>query len=175
MQKWRNVSKVCLKSMKGFNLNLKFLFTFAASASLSSASMFSPALALDANTFDYEHITATPVEIEQRSKTVLGQSYDYPKGVPALYPYNIIIKPGQKTSWHKHAVPLYVKVISGSLSVDYGSKGKRTFTKGMSYVEALDWCHQGYSTNNQETVVFGLYIAEQKPNRVKPIDCSGPE
>ena len=171
---------VGLKFKTGFNLNLKSLFIFAASASLSSASLISSSLiseslATEAISVDYEHITATPVAVEQRSKTVLGQGYNYPKGVPALYAYSIIIKPGKKTNWHKYSVPLYVEVVSGSLTVDYGSKGKRTFTQGMSYVEALEWCHQGYSTTNQETALFVLYFAEQKSNHVKPIACSGPE
>ncbi len=149
---------------------LKPFLLFAASASLCST-----CLAAHEGSANYEHITATPIEIEQRSKTVLGQSYHFPKGVPALYAWRITIKPGQKSDWHKHAVPLFLKVNSGSLTVDYGSKGKRTFSKGMSYVEALDWCHQGYSTGNQETVVFGLYLAQESPNHVKPIPCDGPE
>lgn len=123
----------------------------------------------------YEGISATPIPIEKRSTTVLGQSYQFPEGVPALYAYNIVIKPGQKTNWHKHAVPLYAYILSGSLTVDYGSKGSRVFEKGMSYIEAIDWCHQGYVSGNEEAVIFGIYMAQVDPNEVKPIPCDGPQ
>jgi len=128
-----------------------------------------------AESVSYEGISVTPVPIEKRSTTVLGQSYQFPEGVPALYAYNIVIKPGQKTSWHKHAVPLYAYILSGSLTVDYGSKGSRVFEKGMSYIEAIDWCHQGYVSGNEEAVIFGIYMAQVDPNEVKPIPCDGPQ
>lgn len=128
-----------------------------------------------AESVPYEGISVTPIPIENRSTTVLGQSYQFPEGVPALYAYNIVIKPGQKTNWHKHAVPLYAYILSGSLTVDYGSKGSRVFGKGMSYIEAIDWCHQGYVSGNEEAVIFGIYMAQVDPNEVKPIPCDGPQ
>ena len=128
-----------------------------------------------AESVSYEGISVTQVPIEKRSTTVLGQSYQFPEGVPALYAYNIVIKPGQKTNWHKHAVPLYAYILSGSLTVDYGSKGSRVFGKGMSYIEAIDWCHQGYVSGNEEAVIFGIYMAQMDPNEVKPIPCDGPQ
>ena len=128
-----------------------------------------------AESVSYEGISVTPIPIEKRSTTVLGQSYQFPEGVPALYAYNIVIKPGQKTNWHKHAVPLYAYILSGSLTVDYGSKGSRVFEKGMSYIEAIDWCHQGYVSGNEEAVIFGIYMAQVDPNEVKPIPCDGPQ
>ena len=128
-----------------------------------------------AGSVSYEGISATPIPIENRSATVLGQSYQFPEGVPALYAYNIVIKPGQKTGWHKHAVPLYAYILSGSLTVDYGSKGSRVFEKGMSYIEAIDWCHRGYVSGDEEAVIFGMYMAQVDPNEVKPIPCDGPQ
>ena len=89
------------------------------------------------------HIHSGPIKGGQ---SVLGQSYQFPEGVPALYAYNIVIKPGQKTNWHKHTVPLYAYILSGSLTVDYGSKGSRVFEKGMSYIEAIDFRHRGPSS-----------------------------
>ncbi|MDP6171376.1 MAG: cupin domain-containing protein [Prochlorococcus sp.] len=140
-----------------------------------SALIGGSSLATEVDSVTYEHISAEPMKIEQRSRTVLGQSYNYPKGIPALYAYSIRIKPGQKTDWHKHEIPFFASIISGSLIVDYGSKGKRTFEKGMSFVEAIDWCHQGYSASNKETVIFGLYLAQLRPNQVKPVACDGPQ
>ena len=86
-----------------------------------------------------------------------------------------MIKPGQKTNWHQHLVPLYAYIKSGTLTVDYGSKGKRTFKKGESYIEAIDWCHQGLNLADDDLLVFGLYIAQVNPDQVKPVPCDGPQ
>ncbi|HGY5551574.1 MAG TPA: cupin domain-containing protein [Prochlorococcus sp.] len=154
------------------NLRMKFFsFSLLAFSALIGGNSF----AAEVDSVAYEHISAVPMKIEHRSTTVLGQSYNYPKGIPALYAYNITIKPGQKTDWHKHEVPLFASIVSGSLTVDYGSKGKRTFTEGMSYVEAIDWCHQGYSTDSKQTVIFGLYLAQLNPDQAKPVPCLGPQ
>ena len=128
-----------------------------------------------ADTQMYEGITATPIPLEQRSATILGQKYQLPKGSPAIYAYDIVIKPGQKTNWHQHLVPLYAYIKSGTLTVDYGSKGKRTFEKGESYIEAIDWCHQGLNLADDDLLVFGLYIAQMNPDQVKPVPCDGPQ
>ena len=47
-----------------------------------------------ADTQMYEGITATPIPLEQRSATILGQNYQLPKGSPAIYAYDIEIMPG---------------------------------------------------------------------------------
>ncbi|HCK75694.1 MAG TPA: hypothetical protein DHW07_00960 [Gammaproteobacteria bacterium] len=123
----------------------------------------------------YEQIVATPIEIKERSKTVIGQDYRYPSGEPVLLAYRIVVKPGQKTSWHKHSVPLFAYVMSGVLEVDYGSKGVKKFEKGTGFVEAIDWCHQGIGLGDEDVVVLGLYLAKDSPDSAKPVICNGPQ
>lgn len=123
----------------------------------------------------YENIVATPIEISEQSATVVGEEYRYPSGKPVLLAYRIVLKPGTKTSWHKHSVPLFAYVMSGVLEVDYGSKGVKRFEKGMSFVEAIEWCHQGVGLGDEEVVVLGLYLGEDSPESAKPIVCDGPQ
>ena len=76
-----------------------------------------------------------------------------------------------KTGPHKHAIPLLAYVIAGTLGVDYGSRGKRSFSPGEAYVEAIDWCHVGYAVGNEEVEIIGIYLGQQDPNQIKPLPC----
>ena len=40
---------------------------------------------------------------------------------------------------------------------------------------AIDWCHQGLNLADDDLLVFGLYIAQVKPDHVKPVSCDGPQ
>ena len=151
-------------------LNDKFLTSVVVLSSMLTHPVYA-----GIDSVDYEHISAIPLRIQQRSRTVLGQRYQYPKGTPALQAYRITIEPGQKTAWHRHSVPLFLNIISGSITVDYGTKGKRIFKKGMSYVEAINWCHQGYANGSQKAIILGLYISDLETDQSKPIDCQGPQ
>jgi len=122
-----------------------------------------------------EDLSATPIKMEFPSKTILGQDYTYPSGVPFIESFIFEIPVGKQTSLHKHAVPMYAYVTSGELEVDYGSKGKRTFKPGSSYVEAIDWCHVGRPLGNQPVKILGVYLAQEDPNRSKPEVCSKPQ
>lgn len=123
----------------------------------------------------YEDITAVEIPNITPSKTILGQDFKYPAGVPLIKAYNIEIPPGKQTTLHKHAVPLYAYIVSGDLEVDYGSKGKRVFKAGTSYVEAINWCHLGKTIGNQPVKVIGIYLAQVNPDQVKPETCAKPD
>jgi len=62
-------------------------------------------------------------------------------------------------------------VISGTLGVDYGSRGKRSFSAGEAYVEAIDWCQIGSALGDKEVQIIGIYLGEQSPNEIKPKSC----
>lgn len=122
-----------------------------------------------------EDLSATPIKMEFPSKTILGQDYTYPAGVPLVESFIFEIPVGKQTSLHKHAVPMYAYVFSGELEVDYGSKGKRTFKPGSAYVEAIDWCHFGRALGNQPVKILGVYLGQEKPNQIKPEVCAKPQ
>jgi quercetin dioxygenase-like cupin family protein len=119
----------------------------------------------------YENITAKPIPVEQGPKTILGQDFKYPTGTPLIKAFDITIPPGKQTSLHSHAIPLYAYVISGELEVDYGSKGKRTFKAGTSYIEAIHWCHIGKSMGGKPVRIIGVYLGQENPDQIAPTDC----
>ena len=122
----------------------------------------------------YEDIEATPIVIVGALKTTLGQDFKYPAGQPLIKAFNIEIPVGKQTNLHKHLVPLYVYIVSGDLEVDYGSKGKKIYKPGASYVEAIDWCHVGKASCKAPVKVIGVYLGEQTPDQIKPETCSKP-
>lgn len=119
----------------------------------------------------YEAVSALPIPIEAPSQTVLGQPYTFPEGTPLIKTFKITIEPGMKTGPHKHAIPLIAYVFSGTLGVDYGSRGKRSFAAGQAYVEAIDWCHVGYAVGSQAVGILGIYLGQQDPDQIKPEPC----
>jgi quercetin dioxygenase-like cupin family protein len=120
----------------------------------------------------YEDITAYPIAFQGGNKTIIGQDFNYPTGTPLVKAFNIAFKPGNQTEIHKHAVPLYVYVVSGEMQVDYGSKGKKIFKAGDSYIEAMNWCHKAATYNNKSPAVIGIYLGQENPNQIKPESCS---
>lgn len=122
----------------------------------------------------YEDIEATPITIVGAPKTTLGQDFKYPSGQPLIEAFNIEIPVGKQTDLHKHLVPLYIYIVSGDLEVDYGSKGKKIYKPGTSYVEAIDWCHIGMVAGKLPVKVIGIYLGEKTPDQIKPVPCAKP-
>lgn len=122
----------------------------------------------------YEDINATVISIIGAPKTTLGQDFKYPAGQPLIKAFNIEIPVGKQTDLHKHLVPLYVYIVSGELEVDYGSKGKKIYRPGTSYVEAMNWCHIGKVAGKAPVNVIGVYLGEQTPDQIKPETCAKP-
>jgi quercetin dioxygenase-like cupin family protein len=73
------------------------------------------------------------------NETIVGQKIAYPAGEPKV------------TGWHTHQVPLFVTVMDGEVSVDYGSKGVKLYKAGDSFLEAMDWPHN--ATNKTDAIV----------------------
>ncbi len=122
----------------------------------------------------YEDIEATEILIAQLPKTILGQDFKYPAGQPLIKAFLIDIPVGKPTGLHKHAIPLFVYVVSGDLEVDYGSKGKKTFKSGTSFVEAIEWCHFGKASGQLPVKIIGVYLGQEKPDQIKPEPCTKP-
>ena len=123
----------------------------------------------------YEDINATIISVIGSPKTTLGQDFKYPAGQPLIKAFNIEIPVGKKTDLHRHLVPLYVYIVSGDLEVDYGSKGKKIYKPGTSYVEAINWCHIGKVAGKTPVNVIGVYLGEQTPDQIKPETCTKPD
>lgn len=121
--------------------------------------------------------TEAPITAEtllSTQTTVIGQPFDYPTETPAEISASIVtIAPGAETGWHIHPVPLFGYMLEGTLTVDYGSRGTRTYESGDSLVEAWNWPHNGINHGDVPVQVMVVYAgAEGLPTAV-PTD--GPD
>ena len=110
------------------------------------------------------------------NKTVLGQPLAYPASELMITAAIVTIPPGGETGWHFHEVPLFVYIMSGEVTVDYGSEGTRTFEAGASFMEAFEWAHNATNTGTEPVEIMAVYLgAEGLENAVAvdgPIDST---
>lgn len=105
------------------------------------------------------------------AKTVMGENLKLPDGSPLHIISTIVtIDPGEKTGWHKHGVPLYIYILSGEVTVDYGEKGERTFGPGGSYMEAMAYWHRGTNLGKEAVRILCVYMGSDKAQNVIPRD-----
>jgi mannose-6-phosphate isomerase-like protein (cupin superfamily) len=65
---------------------------------------------------------------------------------------------GVQTGWHTHPVPLFGYIIEGELTVDYGTKGKRTYLKGDGLAEAMNEAHNGHNMGPHPVKILAVFI-----------------
>lgn len=102
-------------------------------------------------------------------QSIIGETLVYPTGSLAKITSLIVnMAPGETTGWHKHGVPLFAYILAGQVTVDYGDKGKRTYTKGMSFMEAMDQNHNGHNDGSEMTKILAVFIgADDGKNVIK--------
>ena len=98
-------------------------------------------------------------EILKTDRTIIGEKIVYPGGGEAeIRSMVVVIAPGEDTKWHKHPVPLYAYILSGTLTVDYGDKGKRTYVTGDAFMEAMDQWHRGQNDGNEPVRILAVFM-----------------
>lgn len=94
--------------------------------------------------------------------TVLGETIRYPTSGPARVTASIVtIAPGADTVFHRHPAPLVAYMLSGVLTVDYGSHGKRIYRQGDAFVEAMDVAHRGTNLGTETVSILAIYIGAE--------------
>ncbi len=79
------------------------------------------------------------------------------------------LPPGAETGWHKHPVPVYAYVVSGTLSVDLDDGTRLTFREGDAVIEVVDTMHNGANRGTEPVRLVVVYCgAEGTPNVVRP-------
>jgi quercetin dioxygenase-like cupin family protein len=122
----------------------------------------------------FKTIRIKPIPMEN-AKTIIGQDFLYPGGTPQIQVFEIEIPPGQQTTLHRHAIPLFAYIASGDLELDYGSKGKKIVRSGSSFVEAINWCHFGKPLGNQSVRIIAVYLGQKNPDLAISEDCTKPD
>jgi quercetin dioxygenase-like cupin family protein len=92
------------------------------------------------------------------NETIIGQKIAYPAGDPRVTAAIVTIAPGKDTGWHTHQVPLFVNILEGEISVDYGSKGVKVYKAGESFLEAMDWPHNATNKTDAIVRIMAVYI-----------------
>jgi quercetin dioxygenase-like cupin family protein len=113
-------------------------------------------------TMTTKDVTAVELPMASPSADVLGRALSYPAGTPDVRAYRITLPPKSATILHKHPVPLYAYILSGTLEVDYGARGRKTYTAGQNFLEAVDWCHAGRAVGDVPVVLISVYIGADK-------------
>lgn len=137
--------------------------TIARAATLA-VSLLSPlvAPALAGKSEQYQNLL-TP--LYEGNQTIIGQEIAYPQGTPKVTAAIVTIPPGQDTGWHTHQVPLFVYILEGEISVDYGDKGVKVYKAGDSLLEAMNWPHNATNKTDKPVKIMAVYLgATDKPN-----------
>jgi quercetin dioxygenase-like cupin family protein len=96
---------------------------------------------------------------------IIDQPIAYPSGTPKVTAATVVIPPGQETGWHTHEVPLFVHVLEGAVTVDYGDKGTNVYEAGETIMEAMNWPHNGINEGDEPVRIFVVYLgSEDKTN-----------
>jgi quercetin dioxygenase-like cupin family protein len=89
--------------------------------------------------------------------STLGQAIEYPEGKAKITAAIITMKPGDKTGVHIHNAPLFVYIMEGQVSVDYGKDGIKIYKVGDSFIEAFKTEHYGENTGVSITRILTVY------------------
>lgn len=86
----------------------------------------------------------------QTGTTASGQPIVYPKtDSPEVRILMVDIPPGTETGWHRHPMPCYAYVLSGSVTVELKNGTNYTFHAGEGFAETVGTLHNGKNTGKE--------------------------
>lgn len=109
------------------------------------------------------------VELFKGGETVTGEVIAYPTtGKPVVTAAIVTIGPGEKTVVHRHGVPLFIHVLEGEVTVDYGDRGTKRFKAGESFLEAMNVEHAGTNVGTVPVKMLAVYMGAEGAADVVP-------
>jgi len=93
--------------------------------------------------------------------TVVGEPIRYPSGPAKVTASIVTIAPGADTVFHRHPAPLIAYILAGTVTVDYGSHGKRVYRTGEAFVEAMDVTHRGMNLGTETVSILAIYVGAE--------------
>lgn len=135
--------------------------------SMSSAVLAATAITAGAAAQDRpDYVRVVP--LLSTSRTIVGETLAYPgPGSPAKITSAIVtLAPGESTGVHKHGVPTYGYILSGSVTVDYGTHGKRVYEAGTAFIEAMDVWHNGVNEAAVPCRILVVFIGSETAENV---------
>jgi quercetin dioxygenase-like cupin family protein len=122
------------------------------------------------------HVSPATRMVLSTGNTVTGEPIRYPSGAPAqITAVEITLEPAQQTGWHTHPVPLFGYILEGELTVDYGTKGKRTYLKGDGFAEAMNEAHNGHNLSQSPVRILAVFIGIEGVQESSPASPPVPQ
>lgn len=91
--------------------------------------------------------------------TVVGQPITYPAFNKAEVTLaKVTIPPGASTGWHKHLVPVFAYVLSGTLTVELENGQTNTFPPQTTFAEVFNVYHNGINKGETAVVLLAFYL-----------------
>lgn len=91
------------------------------------------------------------------SQSILGEDIEYPSGKPIVTAAILTLEPGESTGSHKHEAPLFVMVLEGEVTVDYGPSGTKRYVAGDAFLEAFKSDHNGANTGEEPVRILTVF------------------
>ena len=97
--------------------------------------------------------------LEKQELTVLDQRVTYPKKKPArISSETVVLGPGESTGWRRHRIPVYVHVLAGTYTVDFGEGALVEYPAGTAFIQATKTDYNGMNTYDEEVSVLHVYL-----------------
>jgi len=110
------------------------------------------------------------IKLYSGSTTVMGEDIAYPTtGKAHVNAMIVTLAPGEKTMVHQHGVPVFIHILEGEVTVDYGAKGTKTFKQGESFLEAMEVAHAGMNSGTVPVKILAVYMGSENAKDVIPV------
>ena len=112
--------------------------------------------------------TYPAVPLLSTGTNVVGETIHYPAGAAHVTAAIVTLAPGARTLLHKHGVPLFAYILSGTLTVNYGKHGTRTYQQGQAFMEAMAVAHYGVNKGKVPVRILAVYMGAKGARNVIP-------
>ena len=97
--------------------------------------------------------------LENQELTVLDQRVTYPKKKPArISSETVVLGTGESTGWRRHRIPVYVHVLAGTYTVDFGEGALVEYPAGTAFIQATKTDYKGTNTHEEDVSVLHVYL-----------------
>lgn len=70
----------------------------------------------------------------------------------------MVLEPGEQTGWRRHRIPVYVHVLSGTYTVDYGEGALVEYPAGSAFVQATKTDYNASNVTEDPVTVLHVYM-----------------
>jgi quercetin dioxygenase-like cupin family protein len=97
--------------------------------------------------------------LDNQELSILDQRVTYPKKKPArISSETVVLESGESTGWRRHRIPVYVHVLSGTYTVDFGEGALVEYPAGSAFMQATKTDYNGINTGDEQATVLHVYL-----------------